>query len=435
MRQASKAFTQFKYSLYIFGFLILTAAAISGRQEFRDFPELVIFFGLIFFAELLPVNVPSLMAEYTMTMPAVLALFASHGASATILITAVSQFAANLVAHYRRYPLKSLIDLSLYNVCNCVVSIAFASFAYVLAGGVTLQAGGEVTWSAVVFPVLFWVFTCTTTNALLLATFVALLYREPWRIHAIQQLRWTATNNLVTGPSGILFAYLYLAYGLHGILLIIIPFLMGRQALNQYAKQLDTYRETITTLGIYVQHFHPYTKGHLERVADISDKIAKQLGLPLRSLFFIRDAGLLHDVGKVGVSEEILDKVGALSEEDWALIKQHPARGAEIISQMKHLEPIVPWVRGHHERPDGKGYPDGLKDGEIPIEAAVIAVADAYDAMTGGPDEKDKRVYRVPLTKDQAIDQLRYGAGTQFDPRVVKAFIQVMAHEELERGE
>ncbi|MCX6375654.1 MAG: HD domain-containing protein [Armatimonadetes bacterium] len=153
-----------------------------------------------------------------------------------------------------------------------------------------------------------------------------------------------------------------------------------------------------------------------------------------QSLLFIREAVLLHDIGKVGVNEEILDKVGQLSDEDWATIKQHPARGAEILAEMKFLERIVPWVRGHHERPDGKGYPDGFTTDEITLEAAVIAVADAFDAMTGGPDESSKRVYRAPLTTDQGIDQVRYGAGTQFDPRVVKAFMQVMAREEVTDG-
>ncbi|MCL6519585.1 MAG: HD-GYP domain-containing protein [Armatimonadetes bacterium] len=435
MRQVAKAFTQYKYTIYLLGFIILTSAVAFGGIELHAWPELVVFFILIFFAEILPVVFPSSATEYTMTMPAVLALFISHGFTETLLVTSLGLIASNMVFHRGKYPLRLLLDLTYYNLCNTIISITVASIAYIFSGGMTLQTGSEVTLSAVVLPVLLWVFTCTTTNALLLATALALHLREPWRIHVAQQLRWTATNNLVTGPSGILFAYLYLAYGIHGILLMIIPFLMGRQALNQYAKRLDTYRETITSLGIYMQHYHPYTKGHLERVADISDKIARQMGLPLRSLMLIRDAGLLHDVGKIGVDEQILDKVGALSEEDWAIIKQHPARGAEILSQMKHLEAIVPWVRGHHERPDGKGYPDGLKDGEIPIEAAVIAVADAFDAMTGGPDEKDRRVYRAPLTIDQAIDQVRYGAGTQFDPRVVKAFMQVMAREELEHGE
>ncbi|HEY3297751.1 MAG TPA: HD domain-containing phosphohydrolase, partial [Armatimonadota bacterium] len=93
--------------------------------------------------------------------------------------------------------------------------------------------------------------------------------------------------------------------------------------------------------------------------------------------------------------------------------------------------PIVPWVRGHHERPDGRGYPDCLTNGNIPVEAAVIAVADAFDAMTGGPEDNDRRVYRKPLTIDEAVDQVRQGTGTQFDSRVVRAFLRVMARREV----
>ena len=294
--------------------------------------------------------------------------------------------------------------------------------------------GGGMERSGLAVPLLLWAFTFTTANMVICTIGQSLYIKQHWRMLLLQSLGWMVPNYLITAPSGILFAYLYLSYGIYGILLVVIPFIIGRQALNQYALQLATYRETITTLGSYMQHYHPYTKGHLERVANLADKIAKQMGLSLQSLMFIRDAGLLHDVGKVGVSEDILDKVGPLSDEDWVLIKLHPARGAEILSHMKYLDCIVPWVRGHHERPDGKGYPDGLKSNDTPIEAAVISAADAFDAMTGGNDEREKRTYRPPLALDQAVAQMRYGAGTQFDPRVIKAFLHVMAGEETESG-
>jgi len=433
VRVYSRAFNLYKRAVCLLGLAVLVGTLTSGGPVVKDPIELGIFLLVIFLAEILPVKLPGTFSETTMTMPAVLGLFISQGPAAAIIMTPISMAAADLIVH-RGHGTRWLIDMALHNAGVCILSLATASFTYTLAGGKTLAHYAGGTPSDMILPLLLWVFACSTMNALLFTVGVSLCTSEPWRVLAVQHLRWFVPNYLITGPSGILFAYLYLQYGITGILLVIVPFLVGRQALNQYAVQVTAYRETITTLGSYMQHYHAYTKGHLERVAALADKIAKYMGLPLQSLMFIRDAGLLHDIGKVGVNDEVLDKVGALTETDWALIKQHPARGAEILAQMKHLERIVPWVRGHHERPDGRGYPDGLQDGEIPLEAAVLAVADAFDAMSGGSDDKDKRVYRAPLTLDQAVDQVRYGAGTQFDPRVVGAFMRVMAREEMESG-
>ena len=434
MRPIPKAFVVYKYIILLAGLAVFClAAAVSGPDLRQHLPEILIFFCMILASELMPVRCPGTDNDVTMTAPAVISLFLSHGIYAALTIAPISSFIGMLIVHRRR-DLRWLLSMSSYNTALCMLPIAVACWVYYLVGGRTLQGGEDVTLSSMIMPLFVSITASTTANVLVFTTGVALYNRDPWRLAAAQTVGWFVPNYIVTAPSGILFAHLYKQFGVYGVLLILIPFIVGRQALNIYSRQTETYRETVTTLGSYMQHYHPYTKGHLERVADLSDKIARHMGLPYQSLLFIREAGLLHDIGKVGVNEEILDKVGQLSDEDWATIKQHPARGAEILAQMKFLERIVPWVRGHHERPDGRGYPDGLTTDEITPEAAVIAVADAFDAMTGGPDESSKRVYRTPLTIDQGIDQLRYGAGTQFDTRVVRAFMQVMAREEVTNG-
>lgn len=426
------AFNYYKWAIRLVGLIIFVGILVHGGPRLGEPLDLSIFFVLIFFAELLPIKFPGTIAEFSMTMPAVVGLFLSHGLRPMIVVSSIGMFVANVIARRER-PVRWLLDMVSYNTGEHVLTAVVASLAYQLAGGSTLAWGGA-TLSEMVLPLLLWVATCTTANMLLSITGLSLYSGEPWRMLFARNVRWFVPNYVVTGPFGILFAYLYLRYGVYGILFVIVPFLAGRQALNQYAVQLDAYRETIATLGSYMQHYHPYTRGHLERVSAMADEIGKQMGLPISSLMFIRDAGLLHDIGKVGVNEEILDKVGQLNDEEWAVIKQHPARGAEILSQMRHLERIVPWVRSHHERPDGRGYPDCLDDSKIPLEAAVIAVADAFDAMTGGPDEKEKRTYRPPLTFDQAVAQVRYGVGTQFDHRVVRAFLRVIARKEEASG-
>lgn len=393
--------------------------------------SLAVFFVLIFCAELLPVKFGSGLSECTMTMPVVVGVFLSQGATLTIVILTLGMSLA-MFYQQRDKSLKRAFDIVSYNASTYIISVCLASFAYIMAGGETIAQNGHTDVVSMALPLMLWVAVCTTTDLLLYTMGAALVTHQSWQVGIIQSFRWFIPNYVITGPSGILFAYMYQLYGVGGILLVVIPFVVGRQALNQYATQVETYVETITTLGSYMQHYHAYTKGHLERVAALADEIGREAHLPPRSLLRIRDAGLLHDIGKVGVNEEVLDKVGKLTDEEWSIIKQHPARGGEILSGMKYLEPIVPWVRGHHERPDGKGYPDMLVGRQIPLEAAVIAVADAFDAMTGGPDEVDQRVYRKPLTVDEAVDQVRYGAGTQFDSRVVKAFMRVMARREAQ---
>ena len=434
MRPIPKAFVVYKYIILLAGLAVFCrAAAVSGPDLRQHLPEILIFFGMILASELMPVRCPGTDNDVTMTVPAVISLFLSHGANTALTVDTVAVFVGVLIAHRRRN-LKWMIDYSSFNTALCIIPTAASFWVYYLAGGKTLQGSPNASITAMVVPLFLAVMISTFGNILTNSVGVALYYKNSLRLVMAQNVRWLVPNYIVTAPSGILFAYLYSQFGIYGVLLIIIPFMLGRQALNVYSKQTDTYRETITTLGTYMQHYHPYTRGHLERVADLSDKIARHMGLPYQSLMFIRDAGLLHDIGKVGVNEEILDKVGQLSDTDWAIIKEHPARGAVILARMKYLERIVPWVRGHHERPDGRGYPDGLTGHQITIEAAVIAVADAFDAMTGGQDEKERRVYRAPLTSDQGMDQLRYGAGTQFEPRVVSAFMQIMANEEPANG-
>ncbi len=393
--------------------------------------EWLFFLGVIFLAEMFPTKVPDAEIELTVTAPLVLGMLPSHHVAATIVVSTIPLLIVPFITQWG-VSFRWLSPLVIYNAMNHVIAVAIASLAYVMAGGPFIDPAlaDFGTDSRLVLCLLLWAVIYSNTAALICATGTSIHIGEPWRVSAQRNLRWCLPDLFVSVPFAILFVSLYMLYRPWGILLLLIPFFVARQALNLHARYVTTYRETITALGTYIQHHHLYTKGHLERVADLAEKIARQMQLPVQSLMYIKDAGLLHDIGKVGVDEAVLDKTGQLSEEDWAMIKQHPARGAEILTQMGYIECIVPWVRGHHERPDGRGYPDGLKDGEIPIEAAVIAAADAFDAMTGGPDKKDTRVYRAPLTIDQGIDQVRFGAGTQFDPRVVKAFMAVMAARE-----
>ncbi|MFA5422586.1 MAG: HD domain-containing phosphohydrolase [Phycisphaerae bacterium] len=165
-----------------------------------------------------------------------------------------------------------------------------------------------------------------------------------------------------------------------------------------------------------------YTRGHSERVAFISKWIAEQLGaangLDKEQIHKVYIAGLLHDIGKMGVDEVVLRKQGRLTDEEYARIKEHPGIGAGILGGIKQMRDIVPGVLSHHEHYDGKGYPNGLSGEQIPLIARIISLADCFDAMTS------KRTYREAMTLEQALEEIRNNLGTQFDEKIGRAFLE-----------
>ncbi|MGC2424058.1 MAG: HD domain-containing phosphohydrolase [Nitrospirota bacterium] len=163
----------------------------------------------------------------------------------------------------------------------------------------------------------------------------------------------------------------------------------------------------------------PWTKGHSERVAEYAASIAEKLGMEPRFIERIRLAGLLHDIGKIGTYDALLDKTEKLTPEERELIKQHPDRGCEILAPINDMDDILPAVRHHHERWDGGGYPAGLKGTEIPLMARALCIADSFDTMT------EDRPYRPSIGIDNAIQELKYCAGSQFDPELVEIFLEV----------
>ena len=191
-----------------------------------------------------------------------------------------------------------------------------------------------------------------------------------------------------------------------------------------YGRMRDLYLSGIRTLAATVDAKDSYTRGHSERVAAYARAIAVELGLPQLEVETIELAGLLHDIGKIGVPDLVLQKPGRLDPDERALIMEHAALGAKILADNLALMPLVPLVRHHHEWYDGSGYPDGLSGDDIPLGAAIIAVADTYDTMT------TDRPYRKAPGRERARAEILRCSGTQFNPRVVAAFLRT-----LDRGD
>jgi putative nucleotidyltransferase with HDIG domain len=194
----------------------------------------------------------------------------------------------------------------------------------------------------------------------------------------------------------------------------------SRELMDSYRRLEESSLEAIQSLNATVDAKDPYTAGHSARVQRVALAVAEELGLTRERLDAIRYGGLFHDIGKIAVPDRILTKPGALDDSEYALIKRHPADGAVIVSHFGRLREAVALIRHHHERWDGKGYPDGIAGEQVPLDAFIVGLADAWDAMT------TDRPYRRALTMDEAAAEVRHCRGTQFSPAVVDAFFAAL---------
>ena len=219
------------------------------------------------------------------------------------------------------------------------------------------------------------------------------------------------------GILGLLMAQLYEEVGLVAAFLFLAPMLVARAAFANYAQLRETYDSTVRALVQAVETKDYYTRGHSERVSRVTEMIAREWGMREDRVQVIRIAGMLHDVGKLGVPTKILQKQGKLNQLEFEAIKLHPLRGYEMLCEIDFLTEALSGVYHHHERLDGRGYPMGLQDEEIPEFARIIMVADAFDSMTS------TRSYRLAKSVDEAVAELRRCEQIQFDPKVVDCLV------------
>lgn len=224
---------------------------------------------------------------------------------------------------------------------------------------------------------------------------------------------------------GLLILYLLLLRIIHNAAKTLV--MQNRHLMEQkdelekaYDRLQHTYKDTVTALSRAVDARDPYTAGHSERVAAITNKIAIQLGFKDKELETIELAAQFHDIGKIGVPDRILLKPGKLTKEEFDKIKEHPVIGTNILGKVEFLNESLPIIRHHHERYDGLGYPDGISGTQIPVGARIISIADTYDAMTSD------RPYREGLSREAAILEINRCKGTQLDAEIVEVFLNII---------
>jgi len=264
-------------------------------------------------------------------------------------------------------------------------------------------------------------------NSFFMATLMSILLNENLAFIWKNYLLGFVSTSLV-GLLGIVVAYSYHSFGTGGILLFFIPLMLARYTFKLYLDMRKNYFETLNVLVRAIEANDTYTSGHSLRVSAYAEAIARQLSLPQNKIDLIKSAALLHDIGKIGIDKNILNKTGKLEKEEFEAIKTHPEIGASIISDLSYMSNISDIIRHHHERNDGRGYPDGLTYKDIPLETSILTIADSFDAMT------TDRPYRYSLSLEDALQEIRDNAGTQFNPDIVddavialkKAFFSMM---------
>jgi putative nucleotidyltransferase with HDIG domain len=247
---------------------------------------------------------------------------------------------------------------------------------------------------------------------------------------------------LALGVVAYAFVFSYLNGGLVGVTIVLAPLLMLRFSQAQYLdhtkRSVAQLRESNTALQNQASEISalneelllalshaidlrdPDVHDHSKAVARYAVLMAQQLGLAPERVELVRKAGLLHDIGKLGIPEAILFKPARLSAEEYTVVKQHPTLGAAIVSDCRSLHDLIPFIRNHHEHFDGRGYPGGLRGSDIPLEARILSVADAVEAMASD------RPYRRGQNVDAILKEIMACAGTQFDATVVDAFVNVV---------
>lgn len=202
--------------------------------------------------------------------------------------------------------------------------------------------------------------------------------------------------------------------------LFVVPLFTTRLAYARYVETRELFEQTITALSKAVDARDTYTRQHSYRVSHITEAMCRVMRLPEHEIEMIKWAGLLHDVGKIGIRDDILLKEGPLDKRERTLMNRHPVIGQDIVLQASQLKGEAPLIRAHHEWFNGSGYPDGIEALDIPLGARVLTIADAYEAMTSS------RPYRkIPLTHEQAVEQLERFAGIQFDPEIVPVLVNL----------
>lgn len=314
--------------------------------------------------------------------------------------------------HFFNSPLYGTI----FNCCVLTLPIFIGNYFYILSGG---TFGTQSLWSNIVSLLLFSTIYFIFNNFIMSIMLSFYINKDIFYCYLLN-FKMGILNYLAMIPFGIMLAFIFEQYKYWGLIVMLGPILFARNIFVMYINTKFQYIQTVEALMNAIEARDEYTQGHSRRVAEISMEIAKKLKYNQWKIEKLTVAAMLHDVGKIGVSDNILNKPGKLTNEEFDKIKEHPEIGYSILKEVKNLQYVGPVVKHHHERYDGKGYPEGKKEEEIGLDTYIVQLADAVDAM-----ETD-RPYRKGLSKEEVISELENNSGTQFHPEVAEVYLNIL---------
>jgi putative nucleotidyltransferase with HDIG domain len=407
-----RKFRALVYPVISAGLIVLIKVSVPPPDGI-DFPRIFFWTALTAALAALPVRLPGGVVAHTTTAPLIAAAFDSTLANpfAVCWIAFIGTIELRDVAYWdpaRRGELR--IWGTLYNRFDYVLS-AFAAYLVVhltkeiVSPEDPLGIIAQIALAGVAFSLV---------NLLLGISVASLNTNAPFsRIWSL------SVSNIGTGlvalvPLGWLMSEIGLKVGLWAAAMFILPVYLARYAFSKYAETRELFFGTVSALSQAIDAKDGFTRGHADRVSRIAGAIARELRVSEKQIEEIELAGLLHDIGKIGVEDRILMKPQRLDPVEQELMRRHPIYGASILEPSAALRVLVPIVLHHHENYDGTGYPDGLRGEDIPLGSRIIIVADAYEAMTSD------RIYRKAVGHERAMEQLNRYKGVQFDPEIVR---------------
>jgi putative nucleotidyltransferase with HDIG domain len=405
-----------KFTLYYFSVSLSGYCALflwSQKIESTRWLEYLIFILLIVIADLVNVSLPHGGASISVSTPITFSTIVIFGPFPAAWMEAVSAIIVEGLVSRR--PLEKVF----FNVPVLALSTGIAGLAFE-----ALPFSTTMPSPLFLLPLVVCGFVHFLINTSLVSVIIGLSDgRSPLRIWQNNYF-WNVRHLIAFVPLTAIIILVYRFTAPWTLALFIIPLLLLRYAYRLYLDMKETHISTLTALTSALDAKDAYTNGHSFRVSRYAVLLGGELGLSAKRLEVLEYAALLHDVGKIGVSGDIISKTGKLTEAEYTVMKTHPVIGAQIIERLKFLKEAAGIVKHHHERPDGRGYPDNLRGEEIPFGARILNLCDTLDAMTS------TRSYREAMSIERAIEEFQKFRGTQFDAEVVDSAVSL-----FERGE